>query len=184
MTTPLRGYIDGVLVTGHCSLCLRLRRRTPVTFRARQHQWLLCHHCAERGDRGHDLAFPAREAIWCYVCGKRTPSTHTAYDLKIGERVHEVRWLICGESCRYRAIKLVARLPTKRQWVCRKCGTAAEEMRQCAGCRWVRYCSAVCQKADWKTHKADCRPPPARSRTGTDAPEGERRSQTEPTRDR
>ena len=30
--------------------------------------------------------------------------------------------------------------------------------RLCAGCQSVRYCSAKCQKADWKgNHKAACR---------------------------
>ena len=27
----------------------------------------------------------------------------------------------------------------------------------CSGCRTVRYCSSMCQKADWKTHKIACK---------------------------
>lgn len=31
---------------------------------------------------------------------------------------------------------------------------------KCTGCRRVQYCSAACQKADWKEHKAVCGPQP------------------------
>ncbi|KAL1745784.1 hypothetical protein HDZ31DRAFT_81668 [Schizophyllum fasciatum] len=43
---------------------------------------------------------------------------------------------------------------------CRKCMRAAEEgalLKICTGCRRIRYCSAECQKADWKAHKALCK---------------------------
>ncbi|KXZ43991.1 hypothetical protein GPECTOR_76g814 [Gonium pectorale] len=29
-------------------------------------------------------------------------------------------------------------------------------LRQCAGCRVVRYCGAACQRADWQQHRAAC----------------------------
>ena len=36
-----------------------------------------------------------------------------------------------------------------------------QEMKRCSRCKSVRYCSAECQKADWKNHKKECRKPPA-----------------------
>jgi splicing suppressor protein 51 len=32
-----------------------------------------------------------------------------------------------------------------------------ERLQQCAGCKLTLYCSKECQKADWKTHKKECR---------------------------
>jgi hypothetical protein len=43
---------------------------------------------------------------------------------------------------------------------CQKCGKGkAEGMKLsfCGACRSVSYCSRVCQKADWKTHKTICK---------------------------
>jgi radical SAM protein with 4Fe4S-binding SPASM domain len=31
------------------------------------------------------------------------------------------------------------------------------KLRQCSACKKVYYCSAECQKAHWKVHKADCK---------------------------
>ncbi|KAK3989369.1 hypothetical protein QBC44DRAFT_267148 [Cladorrhinum sp. PSN332] len=43
---------------------------------------------------------------------------------------------------------------------CAKCGEEmsknGQELKSCAKCRKVRYCSRECQKADWKAHKKDC----------------------------
>jgi hypothetical protein len=43
---------------------------------------------------------------------------------------------------------------------CEKCGKSKEEvgkaLMRCARCRKVKYCSAECQKADWKGHKMRC----------------------------
>jgi len=30
------------------------------------------------------------------------------------------------------------------------------ELRTCAGCKAIRYCSAECQKEDWASHKTHC----------------------------
>ena len=30
-------------------------------------------------------------------------------------------------------------------------------MQSCAGCRFARYCSVACQRADWRRHKPECR---------------------------
>ncbi|KAJ4366583.1 hypothetical protein N0V85_009208 [Neurospora sp. IMI 360204] len=35
-------------------------------------------------------------------------------------------------------------------------GKTAEVLRKCARCLKVRYCSAECQRRDWKTHRTEC----------------------------
>ncbi|KAF8906810.1 hypothetical protein CPB84DRAFT_1769725 [Gymnopilus junonius] len=40
--------------------------------------------------------------------------------------------------------------------VCRRKGNP--RLKECTGCKKVRYCSAECQKKDWKTHKPKCKP--------------------------
>lgn len=41
--------------------------------------------------------------------------------------------------------------------VCGHCGKS-ENLKTCNRCRLTRYCGPECQKADWKKHKATCRP--------------------------
>ncbi len=40
------------------------------------------------------------------------------------------------------------------------CGADARsaKLQNCAACRVVNYCSKACQKADWRRHKAECKP--------------------------
>ena len=40
------------------------------------------------------------------------------------------------------------------------CGADARstKLQCCAACRVVSYCGKACQKADWKRHKAECKP--------------------------
>ena len=33
--------------------------------------------------------------------------------------------------------------------------------KKCSRCKQARYCSVSCQKAHWKTHKLECKPPAA-----------------------
>lgn len=45
---------------------------------------------------------------------------------------------------------------------CAGCGAVAgrdKEFSKCSRCKAVRYCSSSCQKAHWKSHKADCLDP-------------------------
>ena len=46
---------------------------------------------------------------------------------------------------------------------CHKCHGQSEDhkeanLKRCAGCRKVYYCSAACQKADWVEHIFNCKP--------------------------
>ncbi len=40
------------------------------------------------------------------------------------------------------------------------CGADARstKLQCCAACRVVNYCGKACQKADWRRHKAECKP--------------------------
>ncbi len=40
------------------------------------------------------------------------------------------------------------------------CGVAtptSRKLKECNGCHSVRYCGRVCQKADWPSHKPECK---------------------------
>ena len=40
---------------------------------------------------------------------------------------------------------------------CKACGKIDDRNMKCRGCEVVHYCSAECQKKDWKTHKVQCK---------------------------
>ncbi|KAF6751314.1 hypothetical protein DFP72DRAFT_496581 [Ephemerocybe angulata] len=41
---------------------------------------------------------------------------------------------------------------------CNRCRAQDVKLLRCSRCRIVPYCGAVCQKADWKSHKLNCKP--------------------------
>ena len=63
-----------------------------------------------------------------------------------------------AENVGHFATKQGAAKPSEPEIRCKKCGGLGKpELLACGGCKVVRYCSAECQKADWKTHKGTCR---------------------------
>jgi hypothetical protein len=47
--------------------------------------------------------------------------------------------------------------PAGKKDLCQKCGQPGKpKLLVCSRCRGVKYCSAQCQKADWKMHKSAC----------------------------
>ncbi|KAJ6453972.1 hypothetical protein C8R45DRAFT_1192431 [Mycena sanguinolenta] len=47
-------------------------------------------------------------------------------------------------------------MPAQPTEICENCTIRRVDLRRCAGCGVVRYCSKECQKAHWKSHKVDC----------------------------
>ncbi len=39
---------------------------------------------------------------------------------------------------------------------CARCGNSGIALQVCSGCKQVSYCSKLCQKEDWKSHKGSC----------------------------
>ena len=44
-----------------------------------------------------------------------------------------------------------------KKWCCANCGVKVSEMKKCANCGEVRYCSQECRKKHWKIHELDCK---------------------------
>jgi hypothetical protein len=57
---------------------------------------------------------------------------------------------------------------------CSRCFSRGDaELMRCSGCRRERYCSAVCQKADWKAHhRVECKAAGLASMDASDAANG------------
>jgi hypothetical protein len=54
------------------------------------------------------------------------------------------------------------RRKARKVWACAGCGIKAEalvggKLRECTGCRSVRYCGKECQLKHWPLHKAPCK---------------------------
>lgn len=48
---------------------------------------------------------------------------------------------------------------TIKERSCFICSKESRELKMCSICKRARYCSAECQKVDWKTHKSWCKAP-------------------------
>ncbi|KAJ7131828.1 hypothetical protein C8R43DRAFT_1133503 [Mycena crocata] len=47
-------------------------------------------------------------------------------------------------------------MPAQPTEMCENCTVRRADLRRCAGCGIVRYCTKECQKAHWKAHKPHC----------------------------
>ncbi|KAJ7290537.1 hypothetical protein C8J57DRAFT_1276084 [Mycena rebaudengoi] len=47
-------------------------------------------------------------------------------------------------------------MPAQPTEMCENCLVRRTDLRRCAGCGHVRYCSKECQKVHWKEHKPHC----------------------------
>jgi len=47
--------------------------------------------------------------------------------------------------------------PDTGKQICMVCAEAPEKLKRCGGCGTTCYCSAECQRADWKEHKLVCK---------------------------
>ena len=72
----------------------------------------------------------------------------------------------CSQTCRKKSWKMrklsCSENGTKEQIESKSTGVCASQEcskpgnLRCSGCRTVGYCSAECQKKDWKQHKVNC----------------------------
>lgn len=44
-----------------------------------------------------------------------------------------------------------------KRFLCNHCSLYSNRMNKCGGCGKVRYCSVECQRAQWKSHKGECK---------------------------
>lgn len=68
---------------------------------------------------------------------------------------------LCSSECREKEIAYAREFNNENQgfglsYQCFHCGFVNSEMKRCSRCKWARYCSPVCQEADWKNHRSDC----------------------------
>lgn len=52
---------------------------------------------------------------------------------------------------------LLAEAARSRRCAACGAGAAACKLKKCAGCQAVLYCTADCQRADWRDHRRTCR---------------------------
>jgi hypothetical protein len=108
----------------------------------------------------------AKAGAWCNNCGERAgPATVTPCSyLDTPEPC--IRVLVnptCGQSTCTNAItttmqKVMGDLDEEemnRDLICETCGKR-EEIKRCAKCKLVAYCSRDCQKSNWTKHKKIC----------------------------
>ena len=91
-------------------------------------------------------------------------SKHLFYGSGIAQNV-ELAYKFCKMASQQGQSHASEFLPTVKAALeprpCAQCGAvepALGKFNKCAGCKVVRYCSADCQRAHWKTtHKGDCK---------------------------
>jgi hypothetical protein len=81
------------------------------------------------------------------LCKKRL-SDHPGYDATAS---------LCGLDWSWCLTTTVLIAMTLRKDECDGCGESFDQLKKCARCRSVRYCSQACQKAHWKEHKPSCK---------------------------
>ena len=50
----------------------------------------------------------------------------------------------------------IDRIDWEFEHMCARCAIVHEDVKKCARCKLVKYCSVRCQKADWPKHKLTC----------------------------
>lgn len=86
-------------------------------------------------------------------------------DFRLGEVNVSADWVAAGKrqassssgaTPQTSAVRLS--LPNAAQNICGAAMCSANGMLRCSRCKTQYYCSAKCQKSDWKTHKQTCTP--------------------------
>lgn len=86
-------------------------------------------------------------------------------DFRLGEVNVSADWVAAGKrqasanggaAPQSSAVRLS--LPNAAQNICGAAMCSANGTLRCSRCKTQYYCSAKCQKSDWKTHKQTCTP--------------------------
>ncbi|CUG92532.1 MYND finger domain-like protein, putative [Bodo saltans] len=112
----------------------------------------------------------------CCICEKRvaTRLVHhpMVFDNVVPPRIEDIPQLVCSQADCFIASNKDVKEAMKQiypnveqQQICNHCRTrggadgSSKKLLQCSRCKEAKYCNAVCQKADWPTHKQVCRAP-------------------------
>lgn len=116
----------------HCCNCIKLMHKAPFP--------------------SHDLNNNKHSMI---RVGTETAKTNMKEDI--------VSFQLCSKKCKREFRKILAAQyaektgePSCLGFICNKCKVIKPDIKQCSGCKMVRYCSLECQKSDWKNHKPCC----------------------------
>ena len=108
---------------------------------------------------GRPGAYRAHVALPLHSFLSLTLSRHCTVSRESATKVTK-RVLLCSFS-REKGLVLSARCTLRA--MCDHCGApmaAGRPLLRCERCRWARYCSQYCQRADWPWHRRECYPAP------------------------
>jgi len=135
-----------------CAYLRTARARAPVSEAHADDPLCAC-------GRGQDVAAMRREPLWAPFAPHATrialsPLFAVSYLDPVGSTMPG---LGAREGSREGPAWAQSRSASTRTEACRLCGgNGSPRLLVCSKCRTASYCSAACQKSDWKDHKADC----------------------------
>lgn len=92
----------------------------------------------------------------CYLCDKPRSAQHMHKSLSIMLSGVLICTEFCSEECKTKFMSLPKGSLIELPSVCEYC-KMIQNTFSCSACKAVKYCSKECQKAAWKSHKADCK---------------------------
>jgi hypothetical protein len=110
----------------------------------------------------HEVFMSARLDVAQYLTEKRNASI----DIKCrgGTSVRSMAYNMGFVSDMSRLIRKYGTHQSRQKHnACALCGKSDGIFSKCARCKKTTYCSAECQRADWKVHKKECKPPSVKS---------------------
>jgi len=74
------------------------------------------------------------------------------------EDLDHYKWSYCEDPSKEEAEKAkYEELNRYLERACNTCMCKSKKLQTCTGCHKVYYCDATCQRANWKTHKIECK---------------------------
>lgn len=137
--TKLCGDVeDKVVIIYYCSIPCEIRGRKEYTY------------CCGKCDKVIKKAGTSHKTP---KCGKCRVMRYCSRDCQVADwKEHKE---VCNDTIEKRKYPL---FKDAARFTCASCfKKSVKELKHCAGCKSVYYCSQACQKADWKlTHKKEC----------------------------